>query len=56
MTKIEKIARDYKCKQIKCDVYDKSEYARKFYENKGYFIYGTTETLKYKEFKMRKEI
>ena len=27
-----------------------------FYENKGYFVYGITETLKYRELKMRKEI
>ena len=44
------------CKEVICEVYDKSEHARKFYEHKGYMVYGETDTLKYKELKMKKEI
>lgn len=45
-----------KYKYVVCEVYEKSEHAKRFYENKGYFVYGITETLKYRELKMRKEI
>ena len=34
----------------------KSGHAKAFYEHKGYTVYGETDTLKYKELKMKKEL
>lgn len=56
LSKIEEIAMENKYKYVVCEVYEKSEHAKRLYENKGYFVYGITETLKYRELKMRKEI
>lgn len=56
LTEIERLARENNCKEIICEVYDKSEHAKSFYEHRGYIIYGATETLKYKELKLRKEL
>lgn len=53
---IERLAREADCSEVTCEVYDKSEHAKNFYERRGYTIYGTTETLKYKELKLRKEL
>lgn len=56
LTQIERLAKENGCAAVICEVYDKSEQAKNFYEHRGYTIYGSTETLKYKELKMRKEL
>lgn len=56
LNEIEKQGKNKKCSEIICEVYDKSEHAKAFYEHKGYITYGTTETLKYKELKFKKEL
>jgi GNAT superfamily N-acetyltransferase len=56
VTEIERLAKENCCLDVICEVYDKSEHARNFYEHRGYTIYGVTETLKYKELKLRKEL
>lgn len=56
LTEIERLAKENGCAEVICEVYDKSEHAKSFYEHRGYAIYGAAETLKYKEWKMRKEI
>ena len=53
---IERMAREHGCAEVICEVYDKSEHAKNFYEHRGYTVYGTTETLKYRELKLRKEL
>lgn len=53
---IEDLAKRKGCQSVICDVYDKSQHAIDFYEYNGYVQYGTTDTLKYKEIKMRKDI
>lgn len=54
MQEIEEMGRTAGCKEIICEVYDKSEHAKTFYEHRGYSVYGTTDTLKYKELKLKK--
>ena len=56
LNEIERLAKSENCKEIICEVYDKSEHAKTFYEHKGYLSYGETDTLKYKELKLRKEL
>lgn len=56
LTEIERLAKDNGCTEVICEVYDKSEHAKSFYEHRDYAIYGETETLKYKELKLRKEL
>lgn len=56
MTEIERLAREQGCSEVICEVYDKSEHAKSFYERRGYIHYGEIETLKYKEQKLRKII
>ena len=56
MTEIERLAKEQGCSEVICKVYDKSEHAKNFYEHRGYTVYGATETLKYKELKLRKEL
>lgn len=56
LTELERLARENGCTEVVCEVYDKSEHAKSFYEHRGYTTYGTTETLKYKELKLRKEL
>lgn len=56
ITEIERLARECGCSEVICEVYDKSEHAIRFYEHRGYTVYGTAETLKYKELKFRKEV
>ena len=53
---IERLARESGYSEVTCEVYDKSENAKKFYRHRGYVIYGTTKTLKYMELKLRKEL
>ena len=56
LSEIERVAKENGCTEVVCEVYDKSEHAKSFYEHRGYATYGTTETLKYKELKLRKEL
>lgn len=56
MKEIERLAKEYRSKEITCEVYDKCEHAKSFYEHRGYTVCGEIETLKYKELKMRKKI
>ncbi len=56
LNEIEKMGKNENCNEIICEVYDKSDHAKAFYEHKGYFAYGATETLKYKELKLKKEL
>ena len=56
LNEIECLAKSENCREIICEVYDRSEHARMFYEHKGYLVYGETDTLKYKELKLRKEL
>ena len=53
---IERLGRQEKCKETICEVYDLSDHAKRFYEKRGYVVYGTTDTLKYKELKLKKEL
>ena len=54
LKEIENIALSLGCKEVSCDVYDKSEHALNFYLHKGYTVCGTKETLKYKELELKK--
>lgn len=54
LEEIEKLAKSNNCKEIICEVYNKSEHAKAFYLHKGYEVYGKTETLKYTELKLKK--
>lgn len=56
LKEIENIGKSKGCTEIICEVYEKSENAKKFYENRGYAIYGTTDTLRYRELKFKKDI
>ncbi|MBE6947770.1 MAG: GNAT family N-acetyltransferase [Ruminococcaceae bacterium] len=56
MTEIERLAKEAGCTEVACEVYDKSEHAKTFYLRRGYVVCGATETLKYTELKMRKEL
>lgn len=56
LTEIERLAKENGCTEVICEVYDKSEHAKSFYEHRGYTTYGATKTLKYKEMKLRKEL
>ena len=56
LREIEHLAKENGCREVVCEVYDKSEHAKSFYEHRGYAVCGATKTLKYKELKMRKEL
>ena len=56
LTQIEYLAKESSCLDVVCEVYEKSEHAKMFYKHRGYTIYGLTKTLKYREFKLRKEL
>lgn len=56
LAEIERLAKESACAEVICEVYDKSMYAINFYLHRGYTICGTTDTLKYRELKMRKVI
>ena len=56
LSKIEEIAKECSCSDVICEVYDKSQNAINFYTHRGFETYGTTDTLKYKELKMRKAL
>lgn len=53
---IEMMAKESGLTNVICEVYAESKHAITFYEHRGYKTYGTTQTLKYKEYKMRKDI
>ena len=56
MDKIGEIAKASGCKKVCMEVYEHSKNAIRFYEHRGYKSVGTTETLKYKEIGMEKDI
>lgn len=56
LKEIEKLAKAYNCNRVIMEVYELSQHAISFYNNKGYRTVGTKETLKYKELKMEKSI
>ncbi len=56
MEKIEGIAKKLGCKKVIMEVYEPSRHAIEFYEHRGYKVWGKTETLKYTEIKMEKNI
>lgn len=51
---IERLARECGYSEVFCEVYEKAEHAKNFYKHRGYKIYGTTETLRYRELLLRK--
>lgn len=51
---VEQKALQRDCKTVECEVYEASKHAISFYEQNGYKICGTVETLKYREFRMQK--
>ena len=53
---MEKIARESGANKLLCEVYDKSEHARVFYEKKGFAENGNINTLKYSEIKLEKRL
>ncbi len=53
---IERLAKDSGCTKVCMEVYSPSEHALRFYEHRGYCACGTTQTLKYSEIKMEKQI
>lgn len=56
MKKIEEMAKKTGCNKVIMEVYEPSQHAISFYEHKGYKRVGITDTLKYKEIKMEKDI
>ena len=56
LSEIEKLGKKSGCDSVVCEVYDKSEHAISFYTAKGYTVCGTTNTLKYKQLELRKEL
>lgn len=56
LNEIERQAKNEGCYELICEVYDKSEHAMDFYKNRGYIVYGTSGTLKYTEYKLKKSI
>lgn len=56
MKKIETIAQKRGCNKVVMEVYEPSQHAITFYENKGYKSVGMVDTLKYREIKMEKNI
>lgn len=53
---IEQEAKRNNCKSVVFEVYEESQHAICFYENRGYKKIGTLETLRYKEVIMEKEL
>ncbi|MBQ2741492.1 MAG: GNAT family N-acetyltransferase [Oscillospiraceae bacterium] len=56
LTEIERLAIEAGCTEVVCEVYDKSEHAKSFYEHRGYTAYEAMKTLKYNELKLRKKL
>lgn len=56
MVEIEKIAKKAGCKKVVMEVYEPSQHALSFYEHKGYKAVGMTDTLKYKEIRMERNV
>lgn len=56
LNEIEQLGRTQGCKAVICEVYDKSVHAMEFYIHRGYVVNGTTETRKYVEWKLKKEL
>lgn len=56
LNEIERTGRECGCTDLICEVYDQSKHAITFYENKGFCVYGTDETLKYNVLKLIKKL
>lgn len=56
INEIERLGKEAGCKEVICEVYEKSVHAIEFYKHRGYVAYETVDTLKYKELKLRKEL
>ena len=56
MAKIEEVAKNAGCKKVVMEVYEPSQHALSFYEHKGYKAVGMTDTLKYKEVRMERNL
>lgn len=56
MEKIEEFAKNAGCKKVVMEVYEPSQHALFFYEHKGYKVVGMTDTLKYKEVRMERNL
>lgn len=56
LNEIERMGRNRGCTELLCEVYQKSLHAKDFYIRRGFEIYGTTDTLKYSEDKLRKKL
>ncbi len=56
MQELEKIAKNRNLNKVRMEVYDKSEHAVGFYQKRGYSKIGETQTLKYTEIIMEKDI
>lgn len=53
---MEEFAKQQGCNCIKLDVYVKSKHAVRFYERNGYEYEGTKRSVRFKEYKMKKNI
>jgi len=56
LNKIELLGKNEGCQEIICAVLENSEHAKRFYERRGFAVYGTTRTLKYTELKLKKKL
>ena len=56
LQKMETIAKALNCRDIRLEVYDKSEGAISFYEKNGYSRLGVIYTRKYREYQMGKKV
>ena len=56
LNQIELQARSVGCIETICEVYAESKHAKAFYQHRGYCVYGETNTLKYKELRLKKQL
>ena len=54
--RIEQIAVEEACKEVFCEVYDKSEHAIAFYKKRGYVVCGKVNSIKYTQLQMKKTV
>ena len=50
------IAQNENCSEVVCEVYDQSKHAIDFYLHRGFIKYGESKTVKYREFRLKKEL
>ena len=56
INEIERLAKNNGCKEVICEVYDKSVHAISFYEHRGYLTYETVNSNEYTILMMKKDI